>query len=261
MPLGIKQTTVMKGNSTKNIFQLMNMPMAFINPQTILLQYCASNTTSKGNVAIPTKGSTPIPVIGKRQQSFKDMFGTPCAMGCLTENCNRELCKNGTNATGCQLLKTPSSDNCEDIDTYGCILVISVALKNGESACAMPDIRNHFCPETCGICQSPVITQAPIVILTSPSGQTTTNSAATVTSELQTTASSMIPNTTVLPVVSTHLNTPNACGDYFSEYACHKVDCEIQLCSDSALRVLCPNYCNGRCRTRDCTDIPGYISK
>ncbi|XP_076081204.1 uncharacterized protein LOC143052125 isoform X2 [Mytilus galloprovincialis] len=223
--------------------------------------YCASNTTSNGTVTTPTPGNTPIPVVGKRQQSFKDIFGTPCAMGCLTEYCNRELCENGTSATGCHLLKTPSSDNCVDIDTYGCILVISVALKNGESACAMPDIRNYFCPETCGVCQSPVITQAPIVISSRPSNQNTA-SAAVITSVLQTTASSGIPNTTILPVVSTQLNIPGACGaDHYSEDACHKVDCEIQMCNDSALKGLCPHYCNRECGHRDCYDIPGYISK
>ena len=54
--------------------------------------------------------------------------------------------------------------------------------------------------------------------------------------------------------------TKNPCGDYFPDFSCHKVDCELKICSDPELRKLCPNYCNGRCRPKDCSDIPGFVS-
>lgn len=65
-------------------------------------------------------------------------------------------------------------------------------------------------------------------------------------------------NSTYFP--PTNMYTPNACGDYYSEFACHKVDCELQICKDHDLRSLCPNYCDGKCRSHDCKDIPGFIS-
>ncbi|VDI26978.1 Hypothetical predicted protein [Mytilus galloprovincialis] len=103
--------------------------------------------------------------------------------------------------------------------------------------------------------------ESPIVISSRPSNQNTASAAVITSAVLQTTTSYSLPNTTILPVVSTQLNIPGACGtDQYSEDACHKVDCEIQMCSDSALKGLCPHYCNRECGHRDCSDIPGYIS-
>ena len=79
----------------KHIYIISTCHISFFHQSFYLFQYCSTNTSTSYQPVTAPSPTNPFVPVGRRATSLKDLFGTACAMGCQTENCNMDICIKG----------------------------------------------------------------------------------------------------------------------------------------------------------------------